>query len=680
MRSQFRHSIPLREPFRTALSGGAFDWAAYWATLNIAGTGSDETDYITRFIVHREAQLGDLENNEIFYEMLQKSDFSNIRFFDPSDNVIPHYVNSYGNFAFISDNLRVNNTHICWNGNLYNSTSRSIDNGENWVVIAADKTIKFVDSAGYVFADADGKLYRSDDTINQNNFVEVLDLTGTISVQFRGMVEHDGVIILGDYGSGVAKIYRSTDHGATWNNVYTRTATGVHFHGVGVDPYTGYFYGGIDTTNELVRSVDGGLNWSVIYTPIPAFTQMYAGNGFRLFGGEGAITRRGSIWRTTDDVTFTIVMSSFDNVFSFSAINDNIYAMTMPHWTSGYQKLMRSTDNGLTWQTCLIDNYIYEVVSSNGLYPMTESVLPNGETENQILLRRGYVSYHARRIFDGSTHNHGLIYLKIPTLPAAGMQITMKQGYPNTSDVTILNNDILQANLIARYKLNEGTGIVANDSSGNDYHGAITTGAGGWNVFGGRRFGNLYPYKVFQNKSYNFGDGSYLTITGSEAIPALQFVKNFTICLWAKLPTELIPNYPTWYNVLGRGTGYDYMGIKCVKDRWAFWYGDGAAALNYKTYIYCSDQSSFVFVAITLDNSTPAKHSYTFNGYTSAASALAYDPVLSATEPWKVGDIERIGDIADIQIYSPALTAAQLREIYENRKIAATEPIITLSP
>lgn len=185
-------------------------------------------------------------------------------------------------------------------------------------------------------------------------------------------------------GNGV---WKSTDHGATWNRI------------IGTENYTRTFKIMCDATGNvylatrgygLLRSTDAGLSWTNI-TPsglstsctdieITSTGKLHASFGY----GSGSVAYR----YTSSPATVTsgtwstgsITFASTPTRFELAAVGDVVYGITTSsNWDINYT--YKSVDGGATWTRQNTSSYGSTFSSTQGWYDLTLSVNPNDPTE-----------------------------------------------------------------------------------------------------------------------------------------------------------------------------------------------------------------------------------------------------------------------------------------------------------
>lgn len=110
-------------------------------------------------------------------------------------------------------------------------------------------------------------------------------------------------------------------------------------------------------------------------------------------------------------------------------------------------------------------------------------------------------------------------------------------------------------------------------------------------------------------------------------------------------------------------------------------YGNGSAS-TYKSSTPMAVATGVErMIGFILDNSTPANVSFIIDGAVSTPSALTYDIDANTGYPITIGAVGAGGskyaeNICDVQIYPYALTDLQVKQLHENRMLAATEPAV----
>ena len=208
----------------------------YQKRINLSGTGSDETNYIIPINIHYGPAQGDTSATDIFLDGKSKTDFSDIRFTDSAGNLLPYYMAGSSNSELIYDNNRVAGRSIVasdgtiWGSKITGVTGigKSTDDGTSWTVMynVANSVLLFVDSSGYIYV-RDGYLLKrsTDQGISWTTVLDLTSIPGYIGGVINASMGEDssGNLYAGRYHLTSIynpAIYKSIDHGATWNVVW----------------------------------------------------------------------------------------------------------------------------------------------------------------------------------------------------------------------------------------------------------------------------------------------------------------------------------------------------------------------------------------------------------------------------------------------------------------------------
>lgn len=661
-------------------------------TVHIKGTGSDETNVIVKLNLHHGYQRGDVAVNDIFLNKTAFSDFSNISFHGAADATLSHYLHSHGNYEVIRDNNKIRHrSFFLSDGRIVSNVlgiGISSDNGATYTSIWPNTVhISYVDSLDNIFiGHTDFKMYKSADY--GSNWTPVLDMSAVSGDAIFGSIAEDssGNLYFGRYQDAFAvKIYKSTDHGDTWSDI---TPAGYeayqHVHGVWIDKLQTpeAIYVSLDkSVGAILRSTDAGATWVNIGAPRPANPNCAeSGTGWRVFGGEASINGGCSILYTEDDATYECVAPFAQFTSFFRKLGTGYYATGQANGANAYAQIYRST-NGKNWQTIYALDYMTNATVSAGPRFMSWPGTPLGDTEQQILVGSSIDEASSIRIFDGGEHYSGLVFVEIPSLPAAGMDIVVKTGsdsVASASDNTIFAQGEASGT-IAHWKLNEGAGTSVADSSGNAHTGALTVGTGVWSDEGSRA-GAFRPDIKQAGHSFNFKGTDKLTITGSDADPHFAFTKNFTYLTWIKLSES--SGTLRW--VMGRGAHEDFplaLEIRTNTGSVQLRYYNGSASTQANSEFLELLDLGWHLISVSLDDATPPNITWSIDSKSTAPVALAASPVLGTQRAFMIGmgsdgAQPLIGELDGVRIVSPAMTAAQIRAIYESRKIPTAEASI----
>jgi len=649
----------------------------YLQTVNISGTGSIETDYIIPMILHRGSQSGDYTNKDIFLDGKCKLDFSDIHFTDGNDVPLSHYLHGAINAETIQDSSIGDTNIIKANGTIvssnYGQIAESSDNAKTWTILyeSTGAQIIWVDPITDLYFVSTGYLLKRSDAAH-TTWTTVLDMTTESGVILPyGFCENAaGVLFAGRYqATNAAEIFRSVDGGENWVSIYevNGDANSQHIHGLGVDPTTGYLYAGVDgSTPHTIRSINP-TEAAPDFTDINGMDaiQFAFGDGWRSFNGE--VNRPSTITRTADDVTFTPESVRGQCCRVLRNVGNNLYGSLTSQNNYHYCQIIQRDNSGI-WRTFWITPY--ETSTSNVGPRWADQVGTPAGASPQLLMSSTLDAYKPLRLFDGGGHYQSLVYVCIPSLPAAGTTIKIYSKSGNASSVAnTFPANFSQTGLLAQYKLDEGTGTTITDSSGNGKAAVLTPGTGSWNSAGGRMAGAANPDITLAGKSYHFNGDGKIIIIDSDTDEAFNFTNVFTIC--------------AWFRTLSTANQYIVCKGTMGGQHWALTVnGTPRFAYNTDTILGLGQSvydGRWHFMAISIDANN--KYISCVDGNCTALTSLAA-PIAAtaglvsigadASGEWGV----TTGDVDDVQIYNEALTAVQMRQIYESRSFATLEPAI----
>lgn len=270
------------------------------------------------------------------------------------------------------------NIYVAWNYHIY----KSVDHGKTFTdiyTITAGPTVNglvflvYVDSRDYVFVSAlqTDRLYRSID--GGTTFTEVIDLNrvgdkGSI----LAMTEDDnGDLYATEYNNdgyvADARLYKSTDEGASWTIINT-WSTG-HLHFVWFNSYNKYLYlataepeGGGTEYSCIYRSKDYGSTWQLVINSQGVTTYGYVtgfGNDNYVYLGQDNAFAANDIQRFEDDgksQPFTPVdvwvnpVGATTPIMGMVKVGDYLVATTSRELDNGTIYLLKTSD-GVTWTT-----------------------------------------------------------------------------------------------------------------------------------------------------------------------------------------------------------------------------------------------------------------------------------------------------------------------------------------
>lgn len=629
-----------------------------------------------------------------------KNDFSDIEIIDSLGNVLPFYIHTITPCKISTDSrLPKNKSSILLkNGDLLSATPSGMivsrDGGMTWDIISGAPTAMPVwqNSSGDIFActsfsffTGTNRLIRCDHSSEDySSWTEVLNMSSVsgIAIPDISFAEDSfGSIYFGRYQESFdCAMYKSTDKGVTFTRKFTNT-TYQHVHGVYVDKfqYPNVIYAGLDgATNCIIKSVDYGENWTILPGVI-AFNQMVSGPGYRLLSGESTILNGAAILKTTDDSTFTPVLNTCSLVSGMQRLRNSIYAFIGSSFQDRYAKIMRSDDDGDSWSTVYIHNYVVSPSTSAGWRYAHPAGYLSGDGQESLFANSLDAPYLPIRITEGGVDDYqALAFVKLP-VTEAGAEIKVKRnavssGQSSPDSVFGYYPD----GLIMHFPLTEGSTTV-NDIVGGRT-GTLTVGAGAWND-AGYASATMRPL-IFPSgrKHFTFGAGSRIAINGSAGDPALNLSQGFTIIAWI----TALSTSSTYRYIIGRGVrdtpgsltmgyrGTGGMGIRGgtannIKEINSF-ICDG-----YPTNLFKNDFGPHMLGLVISPLTSPEVY-WIFDGMLST-SPTALDTHLFANNlPWYIGsdggnNITQSGEIYDVQIYNRPLLLAEVRAIFERNQV-----------
>jgi hypothetical protein len=325
--------------------GGTLTNPASWRyqkKITLAGTGSDETNYVLKLNLHYGSLQGDVSSSDTFFNNHCKTDFSDLRFTDANGNVLKHYLAGTGNYEIIYDNNNVGRQNFITSGGTIYATrveglavgnfAKSIDNGATWTTLNTNgDTLRFVDSRGYIYLANGNNLYRStDDGVSRTS---VLDMTTSSGIVDAYSVAEDssGNLYAGRYQDAFnPAIYKSTaaQAGGSWTEILGYTTAPAwqanHTYAVG----------------DILR-------------PTTANDHLYyvaSCTGTCKSGGSEPVAWTTTQGGTTTDNEITWRESYFQHIHSVTVDSSNDYIYAGIDAYGQYQALIRSTDEGSAWK------------------------------------------------------------------------------------------------------------------------------------------------------------------------------------------------------------------------------------------------------------------------------------------------------------------------------------------
>lgn len=413
-------------------------------------TGSADgalTDYQVDIDVYRKAGTDSAAG--VYVGADCRSDFGDIRFALADETTeITHWADK-PRPAFGADlSKNITRAYIAADGAWYVADNAgkiwsSVDEGANYteelyVPSATGFRCLFVSTNGEIYAspwgaaltNADAGLYVKKSGTWSRVLALVSDGAGNYEQIWAIDEDSSGRVYAGVYTSGTAanaRIYRSTDDGASFASFWSASGGLIkHIHSICVDKNV--------SPNKVYWSV-GDTGLSLLYR-LPdttaanssAVTQLWATGQDQLLGIVATATcrliftdcagqrQKASVYRTTDDTTFTEVWrtgGTNTNIYDarINPLTGNIYAFLFTDTTSSqpnFGSIVWSNDDGLTWAG-FDDATVYEATGTTGY--TAASNFYNNECFVVKKLAAGYQA--GKRLVDNSVRRYTL---KIPTL------------------------------------------------------------------------------------------------------------------------------------------------------------------------------------------------------------------------------------------------------------------------
>lgn len=218
---------------------------------------------------------------------------------------------------------------------------------------------------------------------------------------------------------------------------------------------------------------------------------------------------------------------------------------------------------------------------------------------------------------------------------------------------TVLSGNFLpQSNLVAWYPLNLGQGGTAYDLSGNKNNGA----------FSGQPSWNLPNYLANFSGPTPLPSG-YLQSISIQGQSPLKTTPTSSITLTAWINTSQYSSQPAMVIGEGSSSSWNFLIKLCQNSGAIGFYSSGIGGW------FCSNSpvplSKWTFISVTWDGSTVKFYQ---NGHQDG-QVSASGTIPAATMPWFIGGrpdgYPFYGQIANVQIYSNALSLSQLQQLYQ---------------
>lgn len=466
--------------------------------------------------------------NDIYSSLIPK-DFRGIKFVD-SNGALRSQIVSFGNYKFkksakipsVSNPVLVTSEGYLITRTNANGVRISKNGGTSWNPICGNTSpeIFFVDSNDTLFGfiDSEHSLYRYLKSTDYATPEKVCDMTDVGATSLGMICETDnGYLFTGNYQAewNGANVYRSTDGGASWEKMHTRTDK-QHTHSLTVDRTItpNAVYWGIDDSVSdygpaLMVSHDYGLTWEEVPNPYRDRDYfVYHGENFHIGGGECNILGGVTLYKTSDamdsDAYYSVIEGEHQGIRVIHSIDGDKVLLVggCAGKTNQSRSLYLSEDFGETWNT--IWQEAPENITDAGLgYRYMNSY-------DSVTYMGGYGVSNAGVFEYGTKEQSALVYVDVGDVPTGGKTITLETGYLLSVNTAL--DDFTSANLVADVRFDNSVFIEDQVSHKRVYGDMQSDGL----YFDGREI-----YKPQIESEINLGK-----------LNRLSFNKGFTVCLW----------------------------------------------------------------------------------------------------------------------------------------------------
>ena len=461
--------------------------------------------------LHTREDDGNDSENDVFLPNA-KPDFSDIRITDNNGNALQYHT------AFKTDKFDIVGDYRLGTRGRYNHTylenskgeiitvhegriRKSTDGGKTWSTLVGlasfwNVRLNLVTQDDTLFFNKDGMLYRS--AYPYDTYEENYDLTeyhaDTLIQAGAGMVQHpDGEIFFGAYQ--VAKhiiLYKSVDNGDTWQEIYNIEGGYQHVHAMYIDTNQTppVIYAGLDQGGGILKSTDKGQSWidlKALYNPPQStdFGVTYAGDGYRLLGGETSIVGGHSIIKTKDDQNFYPVLSDIAGVSRVERLGNTLFGGGAG--TNGLRAgvIYVSKDEGETWEQAYSTGHLNDSSGANDGFRHLSKVGSKIIAVNQSSSRPPLHIYP-----DG---NYAEIIVDVPE---GATSITVESGHAYPNEAPIYNDSGYSGEKLVHFELNENAKVIKELVSGEIFEGNFE-----W-AEDGKRLSHFYPRIIQPSESH----------------------------------------------------------------------------------------------------------------------------------------------------------------------------------
>ena len=499
-----------------------------------------------KLILHLHTRVDDGydSENDVFLPNA-KSDFSDIRITDDKGTILPYKTTfKTDKFDIVGDyrlgtRLRYNHTYLINSlGEVFSTHEgrirKSLNGGKTWTTLTGlasffNVRLNLIAQDDSLYFNKDGMLYRS--KYPYTTFEENFDLTeryeDTLIQAGAGMVQHpDGEIFFGAYQlERHIIIYKSSDNGNTWQEVYNVSGGYQHVHAMYIDVNQNppALYAGLDKGGGILKSTDKGVSWidlKALYNPPQStdFGVTYAGSGYRLLGGETSVVGAHSIIKTKDDQTFYPVLTDTAGVNRVERLGNHLFGGGAGTGGLNGGLIYVSSDEGETWTGAYATGALDGAGTNDGFRHLSK-------VGDKIIAVNQSLKRPPLHIFPEG--NYAEIIVDVPE-GATTIKVESGHAYPNQTP--IYNNSGYTGDKLVHFELNENSSVVKELVSGEIFEGVFE-----W-VQDGKRLSHFYPPIIQPSENYSI---QIRTLPGFKIESnGFDTSSGITISFWAVMNTQ----------------------------------------------------------------------------------------------------------------------------------------------
>jgi photosystem II stability/assembly factor-like uncharacterized protein len=221
------------------------------------------------------------------------------------------------------------------------------------------------------------------------------------------------------YASGVwqgtGKMFKTTDDGAHWQEIYTSSSAGPLVISLTIDKHNSRVLYATTSDNQVIKSSDGGASWQNIYQASSPVLKLAldAGNSSLVY----LITQSGSLFESKNaGATFQDVTGQISNSVkgSYGGQNFAVLATDPTHagrvYLAGVGGIVMSADSGATWKKIAALNYTRNFpITALAIDPDNSNDLIYGSNQATYRSTDGGTSWTTSQ-FEGSLRVNALAY------------------------------------------------------------------------------------------------------------------------------------------------------------------------------------------------------------------------------------------------------------------------------